>query len=332
MSARIGMHRSVVWLIALTLATALGCAAPAQAPPAKAAAPAAPAAAPAPAASAPAAPAPAAPAPVAPAPAPSQVSGPPAHDLLNAVLWMQRSVEYKAATMAAFALARIRLDQALADPNWTALIPKEQAGAYQSLPPAVILDVDETILDNSGYQAWMTMKGTTFDPKTWNAYVNSVTSVAVPGAIEFAQYAQSKGVKVFYVSNRTGEEETATRKNLEKFGFPVDGAVDTALMSRERPDWTSAKGTRRAFIAQNYRVLLNLGDNFGDFVDEYRGTEAERLAVLEQHQARWGREWIMLPNPSYGSFESAPFKHDFKVAPADQRKAKRDALEPWLGP
>jgi acid phosphatase len=245
---------------------------------------------------------------------------------------MQRSVEYKATAMGVFALARLRLDQALADAAWTAIVPKELTGAHQSLPPAVILDVDETILDNSGYQAWMTTKGTTFDPKTWNAYVNTVTSLPIPGAVEFAQYAASRGVKVFYVSNRTAEEEPATRKNLEMFGFPLDGAVDTALMARERPDWGSAKGTRRAHVARDYRVLLNLGDNFADFLDEYRGTEAERLAVLEQHKDRWGREWLMLPNPAYGSFESAPFKHDFKVSDADKRKAKREALEPWAGP
>jgi acid phosphatase len=245
---------------------------------------------------------------------------------------MQKSVEYKATTLAAFALARIRLDQALADAKWTALIPKEQGEGYQALPPAIIVDIDETVLDNSGYQAWMTMKGTTFDPKTWNAYVNSVTSEAIPGAVEFVRYADSKGVRVFYISNRTAEEEAATRKNLDKFGFPMGGSIDTVLTVRERPDWSSTKGTRRAFVAKDYRVLLNLGDNFADFVDEFRGTEAERLAVLDQHQARWGREWIMLANPTYGSFESAPFKHDFKLSDADRRKAKREALQAWPGP
>src|SRR5580765_8120755 len=103
-------------------------------------------------------------------PVAAQAPESPASDLLNAVLWMQRSVEYKASALTAFALARIRLDQALADKDWTAA-PKEQTGAYQSLPPAIVLDVDESILDNSGYQAWMTLKGTTFDSKTWNAYV-----------------------------------------------------------------------------------------------------------------------------------------------------------------
>jgi 5'-nucleotidase (lipoprotein e(P4) family) len=265
------------------------------------------------------------------APIAAQAPEPPASELLNAVLWMQRSVEYKASALTAFALARIRLDQAMADKDWTAA-PKEQTGAYQSLPPAIVLDVDESILDNSGYQAWMTLKGTTFDSKTWNAYVNTVTSQAIPGAVEFARYADSKGVKVFYVSNRTADEETATRKNLEKFGFPMGGNVDTMLMTRKQPDWGSAKGTRRAFVARSYRILINVGDNFGDFVDDYRGGEAERLKVMEDNKARWGREWIMIANPSYGSFESAPYRHDFKLSDAEKRTLKRGVLDAWPGP
>src|SRR5438876_1764888 len=207
--------------------------------------------------------------------APALAQDPPASDLLNAVLWMQRSVEYKASALTAFALARIRLDQALADPNWTAA-PREQTGAYQSLPPAIVLDIDESILDNSGYQAWMVLRDTSFEPKTWRAYVDTVSSVPIPGALEFALYAASKGVKVFYITNRTAEEEPSTRKNLEKFGFPMDGDVDTVLTTLKQPDWGSAKGTRRAFVAKSYRILINTGDNFGDFVDEYRGTETER--------------------------------------------------------
>jgi 5'-nucleotidase (lipoprotein e(P4) family) len=260
-----------------------------------------------------------------------QAPDPPASDLLNAVLWMQRSVEFKASALTAFALARIRLDQALADPSWTGA-PREQTGAYQSLPPAVILDVDETILDNSGYQAWMALRGTSFDPRTWSAYVNTVTSLAIPGALEFARYADAKGVKVFYVSNRTAEEEPATRNNLEKLGFPMGGGVDTMLMTRKQPDWGSAKGTRRAFVAKSYRVLLNVGDNLGDFVDDYRGTEAERMKVLEQHRERWGREWIVIANPAYGSFESAPFGHDFKLSDGERRRLKRAVLDAWPGP
>ncbi|MCW5747267.1 MAG: 5-nucleotide phosphatase [Alphaproteobacteria bacterium] len=257
--------------------------------------------------------------------------GPPPHDILNATLWMQRSVEYKANCLAAFALARIRLDQALADPKWTGA-PAEQTGAYESLPPAVILDIDETVLDNSAYQVWMLKADQTFSSKTWTKFVSAQISTAMPGAVEFAKYADSKGVKVFYVSNRTADEEEPTRKNMEKLGFPMGGNVDTFLMARERPDWGSAKGTRRAHITKDYRVLLNLGDNFGDFSDAYRGSESDRLKAYEANIERWGREWIMLPNPAYGSFDTAPFMHDFKKSRAEQRKAKIDVLQGWQGP
>jgi len=255
----------------------------------------------------------------------------PQHDLLNATLWMQRSVEYKANSVAIFALAKMRLDQALADKSWTGA-PAEQTGAYQDLPPALILDLDETLIDNSRFQAWMLMNDKVFTGPVWTQFVNSGVSEEIPGALDFLKYADAKGVKLFYVSNRTAEEEAGTRKNLERLGFPMGGNVDTFLMARKKPDWGSAKGTRRAFVAKDYRVLLMLGDNFGDFVDSYRGSEAERLKVYEDNKARWGREWIMLANPAYGSFESAPFGHDYKKSADEQRKAKRDVLDPWKGP
>ena len=252
------------------------------------------------------------------------------NDTLNAVLWMQRSVEYKANALGAYALAQVRLDQALADKNWTAA-PAEQTGAYQDLPPAVVLDADETILDNSGYQAWLITAGESFNPKTWTQFVKSETSTPIPGALEFEKYADSKGVKVFYVSNRTKEEEDPTRAVMTKYGFPMGDNVDTFLSAKEQPDWGSAKGTRRAVVAKDYRVLLLVGDNFGDFSDGYKGSEDDRLKLYEADKARWGHDWIMLPNPAYGAFESAPFGHDFKKPADEQRAAKHGVLTPWDG-
>ena len=260
----------------------------------------------------------------------ARADDPPPHDLLNATLWMQRSVEYRGHALGTFALARMRLDEALADRNWTAA-PAEQAGAYQDLPPAVVVDLDETLLDNSAYQAWMVMNDKTFASDTWRKFVFAQISGAIEGAVDFAKYADGKGVKVFYISNRVAEEEEPTRKNMERLGFPMGGNVDVFLMARKRPEWGSAKGTRRAHVAKDYRILLNLGDNFGDFVDAYRTSEAERLKVFEENRARWGREWIVLANPAYGSFELAPFGHDTKLPLAEQRRAKRGALGAWKG-
>jgi acid phosphatase len=254
-----------------------------------------------------------------------------ANDNLNAVLWTQHSVEFKGNAETAFALARIRLDQALKDRRWTAA-PAEQTGKFGNLPPAVVLDVDETLLDNSAYQAWNITAGTDFDPKSWTAFVNSKSSLPIPGALEFTQYAAAKGVTVFYVTNRSKDEEPATRENLEMYKFPLSAKVDTVLTQEEQPDWKSAKGTRRAVIAKNYRILLDIGDNFGDFVDDYKGSEDERQKIWEDNKARWGREWIVIANPTYGSFESTPYKNDFSLTDDEKRQAKRSALWAWQGP
>ena len=260
-----------------------------------------------------------------------QAQEPQPSDLLLATLWMQRSVEFKGNALTVYALARIRLDQALADKSWTAA-PNEQKGDYQNLPPAVLLDLDETAIDNSAYEVWMLKTNQTFSTKTWNEFCAAQVSRAIPGAVEFAKYADSKGVKVFYITNRDASTEKDTRENMEKLGFPMGGNVDTFLMQGEQKEWGSAKSSRRAVITKDYRVLLNLGDNFGDFDDRYRSTEADRLKAFQDDMAYWGKQWLMLPNPTYGSFDSATYGHDFKKPVAEQRKAKWDVIETWVGP
>jgi acid phosphatase len=255
----------------------------------------------------------------------------PQNDLLNATLWMSNSVEYVANTLGMYQLAKIRLDEALADKTWTAAT--EQTGDYQDLPPAIIFDADETLIDNDAYESWLVVAGTDYSSKTYGPWVQEAKATAIPGAVEFAQYADSKGVKLFYVTNRKGPEEEATRKNMEALGFPMGGNVDTFLMRDEQEDWTSAKGTRRAFIAKDYRVLLLIGDNYGDFSDDAEGSEADRMASLEANMAHVGHDWIFIANPEYGSFESAPFMSDYKnKSPDERRQLKIDALPAWSGP
>jgi acid phosphatase len=252
-------------------------------------------------------------------------------DMLLATLWTQRSVEYRGNALTVFALAKIRLDQALADKSWTAA-PVEQKGDYQNLPPAVVLDVDETLLDNSLYQVWMMKNNQTFSTKTWNQFCAAQVSLAIPGAVEFTKYADSKGVKVFYITNRGVETEKDTRENMAKLGFPMGGNVDTFMMQNEKPEWGSAKGTRRAVVTKDYRVLLNIGDNFGDFDDRYRSSEADRAKAFDADMAYWGKQWLVIANPTYGSFDTSTYGHDFKKPLAEQRKAKWDVLESWVGP
>jgi 5'-nucleotidase (lipoprotein e(P4) family) len=260
-----------------------------------------------------------------------EAKGPAANDNLNAVLWDQSAVEAKATMTQAYVLARIRFDEALADKSRTA-DPSVQTGDFANKPPAVVLDVDDTVLNTSQYQAWNVKSGTSFSSKTWTPYVNAKIDFAIPGAIEFTQYAASKGAKVFYVTNRTKEEEPATTERLKELGFAMGDNVDTVLTAKEQEDWGSAKSTRRAFIAKDYRLLLLIGDNLGDFTDAYKGSIEERQKVFDDNAQHWGKDWIAIPNPTYGSWESAAYAHDFKTPPEEQRQKKLDALKAWSGP
>lgn len=257
---------------------------------------------------APSTPSPAPPVVSAPSPAPAPVVVPdlavaPSDDRLSGVLWTQTSAEYHVLALATFARAREELDRALADQSSSAAL--EQVGEFAALPPAVIADVDETLLDNSPYEADRIRVGGRYEAVSWNAWVNSARAAAIPGALEFSRYAAERGVTVFYVTNRAAALEEKTRANLEALGFPLARDRDTLLMGGERPDWGSDKATRRAEVARSHRVLLLVGDDLGDFVSGARAAPDERVALASRFAERWQRSWILLPNPYYGSWERA---------------------------
>ena len=237
-----------------------------------------------------------------PAAAPSETRA--THENLNAVVWMQTALEYEASALQAYRTAQTQLDAALKDPSWTAAI--EQTGDFGKLPPAVVLDIDETVLDNSYFQARQVRDRFDFNEERWAAWVRETRATAIPGAREFTQYAAKNGIAVFYVTNRMAPLEEATRKNLAAQGFPLNDKVDTVLTRGERPEWqASGKGPRRAQVARDYRILLLIGDDLGDFVVNAAGTTEERHARTAPNGEWWGRRWIMLPNPTYGSWERA---------------------------
>ena len=259
-------------------------------------------------------------------PAPAAV---PAHDNLNATAWVQQSVEADMAHRQTWRAAQALLDAALADPGWDALTPEDRVAPLAGLPPAVIVDVDETVLDNSPYQVRLIRDDADFDGVTWNAWVNEARATAVAGAPEFARAAAERGVTMIYLTNREHATSAVTRRNLEALGFPPVGESQFLGLGVETPGCTprgSDKGCRRQFVAQRYRVLMQMGDQLGDFAslpDNSPGARAERLAEFD----RWiGERWFMLANPTYGSWESALYGNDRALSPGAKRAAKRAAL------
>ena len=234
---------------------------------------------------------------------------------LNATLWMQTAAEYRAATTAIYQSATDRLQKALNDRSWTADLKQMQhAGSYEKLPPAIVLDIDETVLDNSPFQARMILDGTGFDPDQWDLWISKAEAQAIPGAVAFLKAAKQMGIQIIYITNRTCKarpdnlyscpQEQDTIQNLKKCGFPAIQNTDTLLLQNEQPGWTSEKQSRRDLVAGQYRIIMMFGDDLGDFLPDVKSniTPNIRDREVKKYQALWGRKWFVLPNPDYGSW------------------------------
>lgn len=253
-----------------------------------------------------------------------------ANDNLNAVLWVQRAAEYEAVTQTVYRAAADQLDAALKQPNWDALVPGERGNAATGLPPAVVMDVDETVLDNSPYQARLVHDGASYDEATWDLWVAEKKAKPVPGVVDFAKAAAAKGVTILYISNRAVHLKDATIANLRAEGLPVkDDSVflglGTFVEGCEQNG--SEKLCRRKLAGQKYRVLMQFGDQLGDFAEIVSNTPKDRDALYAEYADWFGERWYMLPNPTYGSWEPAVFNNAWEQPAADRRKAKLDALE-----
>ena len=229
---------------------------------------------------------------------------------LHATLWMQRSPEFRAISEQIYRLAELKI--AAPAPGSAALEQSTVApDALAKLPTAVILDIDETVLDNTVYQARLIHNRGEYDAASWGEWVRAGEAGLVPGAREFVATARKLGHTVFYITNRdckapapTAEDkcpaETSTMRNLVALGVEPTPDPERLLLRHERPEWASPKTTRRAFVAAHYRIVAMVGDDLGDFVDP-RTFAGDR----ERLDARFGETWFVLPNPIYGSWTNA---------------------------
>ncbi|MDB4848652.1 5'-nucleotidase, lipoprotein e(P4) family [Gammaproteobacteria bacterium] len=243
-----------------------------------------------------------------------------------AVLYAQSSAEYEANNLQTFAGAKLALEKALVNKNWTAAI--EQKEDFSEKPPAVILDIDETVLNNIPFQARAIIKGESY-PNGWVEWMLEEASTSVAGVSEFLKYADSKGIKIFYVTNRIAIAEEATRNNLKKLGLPFDADRDVLLMKNEN-GWTSDKVSRRELIAKDYRILLLIGDQLGDFIslDEATAGMDSRKEVAAKYEEMWGKKWFIITNPIYGRWEAAIYNNEYPDTESELMQMRLKALKP----
>jgi 5'-nucleotidase (lipoprotein e(P4) family) len=242
------------------------------------------------------------------------------------VLYAQSSAEYEASNIQTYVNAKSALDRALNDVTWTAAI--EQKDNFENKPPAIILDIDETVLNNVPFQARSIIDGQSY-PTGWLDWMLEESSDAVAGVSDFLEYSQSKGVKIFYVTNRIAVAEDATRNNLKKLGLPLDTDRDVLLMKNEN-GWTSDKISRRKLVAKDYRILLLIGDQLGDFLplDETTLELDARKELADTYKHMWGSKWFMITNPMYGRWEASIYNNEYPDTEDELMQMRLEALKP----
>ena len=234
----------------------------------------------------------------------------------GAVLWQQTSGERRALSYQAFNLARMMLDRDL------------RMNRSQRKPPAIIVDLDETILDNGRAEGMYLKNRVNFNQKDWTEWVNRAEATAVPGAVEFLRYAASRRVTVFYITNRNDAQKAGTATNLKKLGFP-NVSDQTLLVQTDLKN--SSKEPRRQSVGAKYRIVLLMGDDLNDFsgVFEISKTVNDRAAVADRYKEEFGRRFIVLPNAMYGNWESAIYGYNFKLTEAEKAEKRKSVRKSY---
>ncbi len=269
-----------------------------------------------------------------------------------AINWVQQSGEYAALTHQSFNVARLAFDHAI---------------AQKVKNPAIIVDLDETLLDNSLYQASLIDTNQGFSDSSWNQWILDQQAKAIPGAVNFVNYVQAQGGKVFFISDRSqktiresenNDLERATIYNLTQLGFQGVNEENVLLKGEfahninGQPDFS--KTFRRDAVRTGkingiqYTITVLIGDNLNDFDANAGITNLERRNYVQEHQQQYGIHhntnkdtnfpvYVILPNPMYGAWEAGLYNPQtvgkekwFELSPSEKSRQRKAMLEKWL--
>ena len=229
------------------------------------------------------------------------------------LLWMRTSAEYRALAYQGYNVAMNAVKMAVTDPS------------HQRKPLAIVLDADETVVDNTKLMGESIANGNgRFDAPWWRQAVHQGKSQAMPGAVEFLNEVHKQGVEIFYVSNRYAPVNLdVTIQNFKELGFPSVDKDHVLLFEKD-----SDKQPRFDMIAKKYYVVVYMGDNAGDFPIGTKGkTLAERNAIIDNHKEDFGTTFVVFPNPAYGSWVSSLAKGYQNLSPEEQKQVNNQYLQ-----
>lgn len=197
--------------------------------------------------------------------------------------FQHRSAEVQALQLQAFNVATARLKDLLAQHP-------------QAKNLAIVTDLDETVIDNTDVFVDDLKKCQVYtDWQSWNDWEKSGQPQLIPGSLEFLNFADANGVKIFYISDRSQQYRPSTVHALKQLKLPQLNATQILL-------YGTSKEQRRQSVAQDYEIVLLLGDTLHDFSAAFSSqqTAQQRLEAVLAHKEKFGMQFIVLPNVSYG--------------------------------
>ena len=198
--------------------------------------------------------------------------------LPNDIRWITNSSEYK-----------ILCEQTYKN-AWDNLSDVLKNATSQS---AIIMDLDETILDNSDYQVGLTEKNESYKPESWFVWVNQEEAKLVPGAKAFIDSVRTTKTRLIFLSNRMAKNELPTINNMKQLSIYEED--DIFLLRIDKPDKKHIRraevidGTGRIKDIGPLTVLAYFGDARHDFPDP-------------DDYYSFGKNMFMFPNPMYGKW------------------------------
>lgn len=236
--------------------------------------------------------------------------------LMMATLWVQNSAEFRALSYQTFSLAKM-------------LVEKDLLDETVEEPRAIVVDLDETILDNSPYEAWLIGQDRGYSSSTWNPWIRLGVAPAMPGAVDFLKFCEENNVEVFYVSNRKVLDDNSgyegTVKNLKALGLPNVDEEHVLLRTG-----SSNKDERRAIAQDGRHIVLYMGDNLNDFLHDFADlTVEERFAKTDEYKEEFGKKFVVMPNPMYGEWEGAMYEFNWGASAQEKDQMRKDLLNRW---
>ena len=273
---------------------------------------------------------------------------------LTAILWVQRSAEFRGLSYQAYNLATMEVDKAVAqrreeDKALQKAIEKDSRKQICLRPLAVVLDIDDTIVSHAPLEVYyLEHPEAKANYNAWKQWISQYNPL-LPGARDFLKYADKRGVQIFYVTGRGPQDKDITACFLQTAGLPFKDANHLLMNDR-----SGSKMNHFAKLARRYDIICYLGDNVADFPigasrDEnaviYKkesaaatkteipldiqamlkhDKNAKRNRIIDLHKHSFGTKFILLPNPMYGDWENNLAKK-FRRLPGSQQIALRKA-------